>query len=574
MFGLEFLFAAALWALPLAALPLILHLLHRRKSPVVLFPTLRFIQSSLQQSAARRKVQRWLLLAIRMLLLALLIWAIAQPAKILASRFFGSNQSTVAIVVVDTSWSMQYRGENQITQIAEADQIVQQLLRDKLRDASVMLATSASDLNRTPFRSSSELLAQWIPLKPEPARSPLFDAVSSASEILSKNPAAQKLLVVISDFQGTDFPRPLPQPSDPQLRIVALDLHPERPRSAGVAAITIKPAQVVAGIRASVEVDIAGAPGDVRPVALSVSDLDGKQLLAKPPQMANIDDSGHTSLRFDLDMPNERWQLITARLQGEDPMPWDDARTLAIELPPQQRVLVWDAEADLAAPQRIVRLALDPGEGRLANWPLRLEAGSAIRDGQNAIVALLEQAPSPAVAAAWRDFVSAGGKLVLLLKPGIESTWASAPAESRTILEGLLPSAPHEISNGELLRVVPRIRCATGYRYDGPRRRSQSAGRNAGESNRRAERCRSAFNATAPGDRVRRSPRTVRSRWTALCAQGRPRAGLHMGVHSRWHHDQPGHASAVSASAGQPVPARTGDITGQQHAGGYAHHRQ
>ncbi len=455
MFGLEFLFAAALWALPLAALPLILHLLHRRKSPVVLFPTLRFIQSSLQQSAARRKVQRWLLLAIRMLLLALLIWAIAQPAKILASRFFGSDQSTVAILVVDTSWSMQYRQENQITQIAEADQIVQRLLRDKLRDASIMLATSASDLNRTPFRGSSELLAQWVPLKPEPARSPLFDSVSAASEILSKNPAAQKLLVVISDFQGTDFPRPLPQPADPQLRIVALDLHPERPRSAGVAAITIKPAQVVAGIRASVEVDIAGTPGDVRPVALSVSDLDGKQLLAKPPQMANIDDSGHTSLRFDLEMPNQRWQLITAKLQGEDPMPWDDARTLAIELPPQQRVLVWDADAELAAVHRMVRLALDPGEGRLANWPLRLEAGSVIRDGQNAIVAVLQQVPSPTVAAGWRDFVSAGGKLVLLLKPGIESTWASASAESRTILEGLLPSAPHEITNSELLHVVP-----------------------------------------------------------------------------------------------------------------------
>ena len=195
--------------LPLAVLPLVLHLLYRRKSPVVLFPTLRFIQSSLQQAPPGGRSSAWLLLAIRMLLLALLIWAIAQPAKILASRFFGSNLSTVAIVVVDTSWSMQYLGTNQTPLITEADQIVQQLLRDKLRDASVMLATSASDLNRVPFRNSSELLAQWVPLKPEPACAPLFDAVSTATEILSHNPAAQKLLVVISDFQATDFPRPL-----------------------------------------------------------------------------------------------------------------------------------------------------------------------------------------------------------------------------------------------------------------------------------------------------------------------------------------------------------------------------
>src|SRR6516165_9333648 len=109
MFGLEFLFSAALFALPLAALPLILHLLYRRKSPVVQFPTLRFIKASLQQSAARRKVQRWLLLAIRMLLMALLIWAVAQPARALATRFFTSAEQSVAVIVVDTSWSMQYR---------------------------------------------------------------------------------------------------------------------------------------------------------------------------------------------------------------------------------------------------------------------------------------------------------------------------------------------------------------------------------------------------------------------------------------------------------------------------------
>jgi hypothetical protein len=54
MFGTEFLFATALWALPLAALPVVLHLMFRRKAPIVPFSTLRFIQASLKQTAARR----------------------------------------------------------------------------------------------------------------------------------------------------------------------------------------------------------------------------------------------------------------------------------------------------------------------------------------------------------------------------------------------------------------------------------------------------------------------------------------------------------------------------------------
>ena len=67
MFGLSFLFSAALWLLPIAGLPILLHLLFRRKSPVVMFSTLRFVKSSIQRTAARKRVHRWLLLATRAL---------------------------------------------------------------------------------------------------------------------------------------------------------------------------------------------------------------------------------------------------------------------------------------------------------------------------------------------------------------------------------------------------------------------------------------------------------------------------------------------------------------------------
>src|SRR5687768_516623 len=100
MFGLEFLFIHALWALPLASLPILLHLLFRRKSPIVQFSTLRFIKTSLQRTAARKRVHRWLLLACRALLLLLLIWAIAQPARMLANQWLSPGRSAVAAVVI------------------------------------------------------------------------------------------------------------------------------------------------------------------------------------------------------------------------------------------------------------------------------------------------------------------------------------------------------------------------------------------------------------------------------------------------------------------------------------------
>ena len=151
MFGLDFLFIHALWALPLAGLPVLLHLLYRRKSPVVMFSTLRFIKASIQRTAARRRLQRWLLLACRALLLLLLIWAIAQPAKMLASTWFGGN-ATVAAIVVDTSYSMQLLDE-QLPLLDRASSMIEDLLRNELDGAQVAIFTSDSGDAPPPLRS-------------------------------------------------------------------------------------------------------------------------------------------------------------------------------------------------------------------------------------------------------------------------------------------------------------------------------------------------------------------------------------------------------------------------------------
>ena len=103
MFGLEFLFGWALLALPLAGLPVVLHLLFRRKSQIIPFSTLRFVKASVRRTAARRRVHRWVLLALRVLALALLIWAVAQPATRLATQWAGGGRSAIAAVLVDTS---------------------------------------------------------------------------------------------------------------------------------------------------------------------------------------------------------------------------------------------------------------------------------------------------------------------------------------------------------------------------------------------------------------------------------------------------------------------------------------
>jgi hypothetical protein len=62
-----------------AALPIVLHLRRRVRAPELLFPTLRFIRMTIEQTARQRRLQEWLLLMLRMLVFALIATALAAP---------------------------------------------------------------------------------------------------------------------------------------------------------------------------------------------------------------------------------------------------------------------------------------------------------------------------------------------------------------------------------------------------------------------------------------------------------------------------------------------------------------
>lgn len=62
-----------------AGVPVLLHLLNRIRSPVVAFPTLRFLKITAQKTARRRRLQQWLLLLLRMVVFGAIAAAVAGP---------------------------------------------------------------------------------------------------------------------------------------------------------------------------------------------------------------------------------------------------------------------------------------------------------------------------------------------------------------------------------------------------------------------------------------------------------------------------------------------------------------
>src|SRR4051794_6119409 len=99
---------ALLWALPAAALPVLLHLLSRRQARRELFGDLTFLRRVHARSLPRTRLQQWLLVAARSLMIVMLILAFAGPVLEAGGspRAGAAAEGLDLAVLADLSYSM------------------------------------------------------------------------------------------------------------------------------------------------------------------------------------------------------------------------------------------------------------------------------------------------------------------------------------------------------------------------------------------------------------------------------------------------------------------------------------
>ncbi len=123
----------ALWALPLVALPVVVHLLHRRRHRVVEWGAMMFLLDGERSSRGRQRLREFLLLAARTLAVLALILTLGRPiAGGWAARVAGERLDQV-VLILDRSSSM---GE-------EVDGLPETKLAFGLRTAEEALAIAA-----------------------------------------------------------------------------------------------------------------------------------------------------------------------------------------------------------------------------------------------------------------------------------------------------------------------------------------------------------------------------------------------------------------------------------------------
>ncbi len=113
---MKFVHPEILWALGALAIPIIVHLFNFRRFKKVLFSNVAFLKEIQQETKSKSKLKHLLILIARLLALACIIFAFAQPYIPLNDNDLKAGDKAISIYI-DNSFSTQAESEG--TQILE-----------------------------------------------------------------------------------------------------------------------------------------------------------------------------------------------------------------------------------------------------------------------------------------------------------------------------------------------------------------------------------------------------------------------------------------------------------------------
>ncbi|MDA0349528.1 MAG: BatA domain-containing protein [Verrucomicrobia bacterium] len=202
-----------LFALAGLAVPILLHLINRELAVNLKFPSIRFIDRSQLPRREKRKLRDLLLLALRLLLFAAIVFAFAKPVWVTPLTTVAEGTTLQqTIYLVDASSSMARGNQWQAAKSALRNDLAN---TDAIEVGLVVYADRV--LTQIPPAADHVPIENFIQdLQPSFSAGNPGTAIETAVGLF--NPEAKSRLVLISDFQETDWQRDLPGvPEDMEL---------------------------------------------------------------------------------------------------------------------------------------------------------------------------------------------------------------------------------------------------------------------------------------------------------------------------------------------------------------------
>ncbi|MBI4586077.1 MAG: BatA domain-containing protein [Planctomycetes bacterium] len=367
-----------LWGLLLAAIPLILYLLERRRARPVDWPAMQFLLKDVRRTIRWMRTSELLLLLLRTALLAAIAGALSRPASIVATPARAAARGAAAAVfLIDNSHSMGWRMEGGQSLWDAAREAALKIL-DRHRDGDVIwivpLAAIAEKRGFEPRRGITEARGALEALRLQGGGAAVLSGLDLAADLLSTASAAAREVFIFSDLQASSWSieeearwpfvlgrlRALVPP--PAVAVLALESPGARVQNHALVALeaarsivgTDKPVDLIARLQLF-------GPGESAPFQLQffVDDLP----VTSRTVAASAGSPVEVRFPFRFDAPG--FHRVRAQTDG-DAMSADDARCLSLQVVDHVPVLIAAGEGGAGRLQGkgdYLELALSPRAG-------------------------------------------------------------------------------------------------------------------------------------------------------------------------------------------------------------------
>src|SRR5262249_17076686 len=254
--------------------PFLIHLVRKEKTEIIPFSSLMFLLRVPKSSIRQQKIKNLLLMALRLLLLALLVGAFARPYMTQAAKqtvAVGNNRGVV--LMLDTSYSMRYGDTFSKTKAEAAKRINALGAGDRM---TIIAFNDKADVLSMPTGDKEALKAALSTVEPSFGGTKFYEAFTVADRAFTQMGAPQKQLIMISDFQRTGWNRSSHESvigSD--VKTETVDLGIDNPTNVGIDSVSVDQTSFVRTYAGRVIVRVHNHRRDqpvTVPVSLSLSD--------------------------------------------------------------------------------------------------------------------------------------------------------------------------------------------------------------------------------------------------------------------------------------------------------------
>ncbi|NGX84133.1 BatA domain-containing protein [Aequorivita sp. KMM 9714] len=379
-----------LYALFLLLIPIFIHLFQLRRFQKVAFTNVAFLKKINIQTRKSSQLKKWLTLLMRLLAMAALIFAFAQPFT--ASKTALKNEKET-VIYIDNSFSMQAKGnQGPLLERALQDLFEKSETSEKLSwftNNAQRKNTSAQDFKNEILSvaySQNQLTPSQVLLK--------------ANQLFSNEKDVIKRLIYISDFQQKEA---FPTISD-EIIVDAVQLKPVKHSNIAIDSVYIT-SKNASTIQLQVKASKSGDDFSEAPISL----YDNNKLVAKT--AVDFSTSTNGTVTFDIDNSEE----FTGKLQVTDPnLTFDNTLFFNINKPEKIKVLAINETNG-----NFLKRLLEKEEFQFTQQTFKTLNYNEIPNQNFIILNELEEIPA-SLSTALKSFSDNGGSILIIPNPEVD----------------------------------------------------------------------------------------------------------------------------------------------------------